>query len=63
VLQTYANYDATKFKSHGARFSAPVFPGETITVDLWKDANIVSFEARVKSRNVTVIKNGKTELA
>jgi len=62
VLQTYAEYDPTRFKSHGARFSAPVFPGETITVDLWKDANVISFEARVKSRNVTVIKNGKTEL-
>ncbi len=63
VLQTYAEYDASRFKSHGARFSSPVFPGETITVDLWKDGNVVSFEARVKSRNVTVIKNGKTELA
>jgi acyl dehydratase len=63
VLQTYAEYDSNRFKSHGARFSAPVFPGETITVDLWKDANIISFEARVKSRNVTVIKNGRTELA
>ena len=63
VLQTYAEYDPTRFKSHGARFSAPVFPGETITVDLWKDANVISFEARVKSRNATVIKNGKTELA
>jgi acyl dehydratase len=62
VLQTYAEYDATRFKSHGARFSAPVFPGETISVDLWKDANVISFEARVKSRNVTVIKNGRTEL-
>ncbi len=63
VLQTYAEYDPTRFRSHGARFSAPVFPGETITVDLWKDANVISFEARVKSRNVTVIKNGKTEFA
>jgi len=62
VLQTYAEYDPTRFKSHGARFSSPVFPGETISVDLWKDGNIISFEARVKSRNVTVIKNGKTEL-
>jgi len=62
VLQTYAEYDAARFKSHAARFSSPVFPGETITVDLWKDANVISFEARVKSRNVTVIKNGKTEL-
>ncbi len=62
VLQTYAEYDPARFKSHAARFSAPVFPGETITVDLWKDANVISFEARVKARNVTVIKNGKTEL-
>jgi acyl dehydratase len=62
VLQTYAEYDPARFRSHGARFSAPVFPGETITVDLWKDANVISFEARVKSRNVTVIKNGRTEL-
>jgi acyl dehydratase len=62
VLESYADYDPTAFKRHGARFSAPVYPGETITVDLWKDGDIVSFEARVKSRNVTVIKNGLTEL-
>jgi acyl dehydratase len=62
VLQTYADYDATAFRQHVARFSAPVFPGETVTVDLWKNGDIVSFEARVKARNVTVIKNGKTVL-
>jgi len=62
VLQTYAGYDPTRFKSHQARFSAPVFPGETITVDLWKDGDVVSFEARIKDRGVTVIKNGKTAL-
>jgi hypothetical protein len=32
-------------------------------MDLWKDGNVVSFEAKVKSRGVTVIKNGRTELA
>jgi acyl dehydratase len=63
VLQTYAGYDPARFKTHQARFSAPVFPGETITVDLWKDADVVSFEARIKDRGVTVIKNGKTVLA
>jgi len=62
VLQTYAGYDPAKFKSHQARFSAPVFPGETITVDLWKDGEVISFEARIKDRGVTVIKNGKTVL-
>jgi len=62
VLQTYAEYDPSRFKSHQARFSSPVFPGETITVDLWKDGEVVSFEARIKDRGVTVIKNGKTVL-
>ena len=63
VLQTYAGYDPAKFKSHQARFSSPVFPGETITVDLWRDGDVVSFEARIKERGVTVIKNGKSVLA
>lgn len=63
VLQTYADYDPLAFKQHAVRFSAPVFPGETVSFDLWKDGNIVSIEGRVKSRNVTVIKNGKTVLA
>jgi len=63
VLQTYADYDQTAFKRHAARCSAPVIPGDTVTVDLWKDGNVVSFEAHVKERNVTVIKNGKTILA
>ena len=62
VLQTYCDFDPAKIKSHQVRFSSPVFPGETITVDLWKDGDVVSFEARVKSRGVTVVKNGKTLL-
>lgn len=62
VLQTYADYDAAAFKSHAARFSSPVFPGETITVDLWQDGPVISFEARIKERGVTCIRNGKTVL-
>jgi acyl dehydratase len=63
VLQTYADYDPSAFKRHAVRFSSPVYPGETVAVDLWKDGNIVSFEAKVKERGVTVIKSGRTELA
>ncbi|MDP9102981.1 MAG: MaoC family dehydratase N-terminal domain-containing protein [Pseudomonadota bacterium] len=62
VLQGFAEYQPERIKSHAARFSSPVFPGETITVDMWKDGDVVSFEARVKSRDVTVIKNGRTVL-
>lgn len=62
VLQTYADYDPSAFRRHRARFSAPVFPGEIITIDLWKDGNSVSFEARVPKRNVAVVRNGQTVL-
>jgi len=63
VLQTYADYDPSAFRQHIARFSSPVYPGETVTMEMWKDGNVISFEAKVKSRNVTVIRNGKTVLA
>jgi acyl dehydratase len=62
VLQTYADYDPAAFRRHAVRFSSPVYPGETVTVDLWMDGEVVSFEARVKERGVTVIKNGMTVL-
>ena len=62
VLQAITGYDPDQIASHQARFSAPVFPGETITVDLWRDGDVVSFEARVKDRGATVIKNGRTVL-
>ncbi len=62
VLQHVLGYDAEQILSHQVRFSAPVFPGDVITVDLWKDGKAISFEARVKARNATVIRNGLTVL-
>jgi acyl dehydratase len=62
VLQAITDYDPDQILSHQVRFSSPVFPGELITVDLWRDGNAISFEARIKDRGVTVIKNGLTVL-
>ena len=56
------SYDTEAILSHQVRFSAPVFPGDVITVDLWRDEKVISLEARVKARGVTVIRNGKTVL-
>lgn len=39
-----------------------MFPGDIVTVDLWQDGDVISFEARVIDRGATVIKNGKTVL-
>ena len=63
ILQNVCDYDHTKIAGFDVRFSSPVFPGETIITDVWKDGNIVSFECRLKERDVTVIKSGKCTLA
>ena len=62
VMQAFTDFDPAPIRSHQARFSAPVFPGETVTVDLWRDGPVVSFEAKVKDREAAVIKNGRTVL-
>jgi acyl dehydratase len=62
VLAGVLDYDAERILSHQARFSAPVIPGDKITVDMWVDGSVISFEARVAERNATVIKGGKTVL-
>ncbi|MFO1013245.1 MAG: MaoC/PaaZ C-terminal domain-containing protein [Caulobacteraceae bacterium] len=62
VLQGVLDYEPERILSHQARFSAPVIPGDLITVDMWVDGDVISFEARVKERNATVIKGGKTVL-
>lgn len=63
VLKTACDYDHTKITGFDVRFSAPVFPGETIITDMWKDGNVLSFECRLKERDATVIKSGKCTLA
>jgi acyl dehydratase len=64
VLQAVAGYDHTRIAGFDARFSAPVYPGEAITTDLWIDGKTVSFRCRIAEReNVVVIANGRCILA
>jgi acyl dehydratase len=62
LLKSVCGYDHTMITGYDVRFSAPVYPGETIVVEAWKDKNIVSFRAKVKERDVLVINNGKCTL-
>ncbi len=45
------------------RFSAPVYPGETIRIEIWRDGGVASFRARVVERDVVAINNGRAEVA
>ena len=62
VLTTICDYDHTMIRGFDVRFSAPVYPGETIITDMWRDGNIVSFQCRLKERDLVVAKNGKCTL-
>ena len=44
------------------RFSAPVFPGETIRTEIWRDGDVVSFRARALERDVIAINNGRAAI-
>jgi acyl dehydratase len=62
IISGVCDYDAKKIASFDARFSAPVFPGETIVTQIWKDGSLVSFRSKVKERDLVVLNNGKCTL-
>ncbi|MBU0724037.1 MAG: MaoC family dehydratase N-terminal domain-containing protein [Alphaproteobacteria bacterium] len=59
LVRALAGYDASALKSLDLRFSAPVFPGETIRTEIWRDG---AFRARVLERDVVVVTNGHAEI-
>ena len=61
ILKTLCGYDPARLISIAGRFSAPVFPGETIRTEMWRDGSVVSFRARVLERNVIALNNGRAE--
>jgi acyl dehydratase len=62
ILREMCGYDPVRFKSIAVRFSSPVYPGETIRTEMWRDGAIVSFRARVVERDVVALNNGRAEI-
>ncbi len=62
LLKTLCGYDASRFIAMEGRFSSPVYPGETIRTEMWRDGNVVSFRSTVPARGVTVLNNGRAEI-
>lgn len=63
LLKSVCGYDTARFKSLSGRFSAPVYPGETIRTEIWRDGEIVSFRSSVAERGVVVMNNGRAVVA
>lgn len=55
LLAVMCEYDATLFGAMDARFTAFVYPGETLRTEIWNDG---SFRTRVLERDKIAIGNG-----
>jgi acyl dehydratase len=58
IVRTCADYNAERLASIEARFSRPVFPGETIRTEIWRYRERISFQCRVVDRDALVLSNG-----
>ena len=55
LLRAFASDDPEALRGMSARFSAPVFPGENVEVEMWRNG---AFRARAVERDVFVLCNG-----
>ena len=62
LLKVVCGYDPARLTAMSGRFSAPVFPGETIRTEFWRNGGVVSFRARVVERDTVVIDNGRAQV-
>jgi acyl dehydratase len=62
LISALCGDDANRLKRADVRFSSPVYPGDTIITEIWRDGpGKASFRARVDERDVLVINNGYAE--
>lgn len=62
LLARWCGSDPDRLASFRARFSKPVFPGETLIVEWWRENLEIRFRARVKERDVIVLNQGHAKL-
>ena len=62
LLRTLCSYDPARLRRMDARFSAPVYPGETVRTEIWREGEgRAGFRCRVLGRDAVVINNGLAE--
>jgi acyl dehydratase len=61
ILRSCCGYDPDRIRSTSVRFTAPVFPGETIRTEMWNNDGGLSFRSRVLERDTMVLGSGWAE--
>jgi acyl dehydratase len=54
--------EPTRLLSMRARFSSPVFPGETIRTEVWQDGAFLRFRSVVPQRGAVVLSHGEARV-
>jgi acyl dehydratase len=62
VLVALCGNEAMRLKRLDVRFASPVYPGETIRTEIWREnAGVASYRASVVERDLVVLNNGYVE--
>lgn len=62
LLKMCCNYDVGRLKAMKLRFSAIVYPGETLRTEIWRDGDDISFRCHTVERESLAINNGYARL-
>nr|CAI5840992.1 unnamed protein product [Callosobruchus analis] len=62
LLSAFASHNASLFKACKARFVKPVYPGQTLRVDMWREGNRIHFETVAVETNTVVISGAYVDL-
>jgi len=63
LLKMVVDHDSARLRSLEARFSAPVYPGETLRTEIWREGNGAVFRTKALERDVIVLNHGRADLA
>lgn len=63
LVMTACGGDASQLRSIHARFSSPVYPGETLRTEIWQNGKSLQFRALVVERNIVVLSHGNGSVA
>lgn len=55
ILAAYCNNQPNRIESMFVRFSRPVYPGETLKVEFFEEAELIRFRMLAKERNIVVL--------
>lgn len=61
VLRNALGYDPRRFRSGKVRFIKPVFPGDTLSTEIWVESGCACFRTTAGERNVLVMDNGRVD--